>query len=83
MRKFLDDEGRQWAASVVRSEGGDYKGRYHLALEDASSSGELRVGLDDVRWNSRRTGERTVATMSDVELRRRLRAALGRTTNPK
>ncbi len=78
MRKFVDDKGRTWTASVARSESGDYKGRCHLALEEASSAGKRRVELADVRWNSLRTGERTVETMSDVELRRRLRAALGR-----
>ena len=34
--------------------------------------------LQDVRWNSVKTAERTLATASDVELRRRLRAARGR-----
>lgn len=78
MRKFLDDKGRPWTALVARNNSGDYKGRYHLALEDAASSHDVRVEVVDVRWNSRRTAERTVATMSDLELRRRLRAAVGR-----
>jgi hypothetical protein len=40
------------------------------------------VALVDVRWNSERTAERTLATMSVVELRRRLRSAQGRQATP-
>ncbi len=82
MRTFTDEEGARWNASVARRAGGDYKGRYCLAMEVAGNPGR-RVELFDVRWNSRRTGERTLATMSDVELRRRLRAALGRAAGPR
>lgn len=78
MKRFLDERGEPWVASVARDEGDDYKGRFYLALQDPRSPEGARVELADVRWNSRRTGERTVATMSDVELRRRLRSALGR-----
>lgn len=78
MKTFVDEKGAPWAASVARDEGGDYKGRFYLALHDPGDPEGARVELADVRWNSRRTGERTVATMSDVELRRRLRSALGR-----
>ena len=34
--------------------------------------------LSDVRWNSEEVASRTLKTMSDVELRRRLRSARGR-----
>lgn len=78
MKTFVDEKGERWAASVVRDESGDYKGRFCLALHDPRNPQRARMELADVRWNSRRTGERTVATMSDVELRRRLRSALGR-----
>ena len=36
------------------------------------------VELTDVRWNNERTAQRTLDTMSVVELRRRLRSARGR-----
>ncbi len=65
-------------ASVAREEGGDYKGRFYLILEDGTEEQREPVALTDVRWNSMRTAERTLATMSGVELRRRLRSALGR-----
>jgi len=77
MREFTDSSGRPWVASFRAEEGPDYKGRLFLVFEPADS-GEHPVELRDVRWNSERTARRTVATMSDIELRRRLRSALGR-----
>jgi hypothetical protein len=77
MRKFEDAEDRAWTATVREREGPDYKGRHYLWLEPAD--GGEGVALLDVRWNSERTARRTLATMSEVELRRRLRSALGRT----
>lgn len=79
MRTFLDDNGTTWVASVREREGDDYKGRYWFVLtpEDAvAERGE--VELIDVRWNSLKTAKRTLLTMSETELRRRLRSAVGR-----
>lgn len=79
MRTFLDDTGASWVASVREREGDDYKGRYSLVLmpEDAEGrSGD--VELFDVRWNSLKTAKRTIHTMSEKELRRRLTSAAGR-----
>lgn len=79
MRQFVDDRGNAWLASAARDAGGDYKGRYYLTIESADEEENAsRVELADVRWNSLRTARRTLATMSGVELRRRLRSALGR-----
>ncbi|MDE2981278.1 MAG: hypothetical protein OXU74_08780 [Gemmatimonadota bacterium] len=78
MRQFVDDSSDPWVAFVARAEGGDYKGAYYLVMEPAGGDGGGSVALTDVRWNSTRTAERTLATMSGVELRRRLRSALGR-----
>ncbi len=76
MREFVDGSGAAWVASVRERPGPDYKGRYFFFLEpDGGGDG---LALLDVRWNSERTARRTLETMSDVELRRRLRSALGR-----
>jgi len=77
MKTFTDASGRGWIASVREEEGPDYKGRWFLVLEAEDRSGE-RLELQDIRWNGERTARRTLETMSAVELRRRLRAALGR-----
>ena len=76
MREFTDQEGRSWVASVEDGGPLDYKGRFHLVFVPAD--GGEGHSLVDVRWNSERTAERTLATMSVLELRRRLRSALGR-----
>jgi len=81
-REFEDLEGRRWMATVRERPGKDYKGRYYFYARPADGSGNDGVELVDVRWNSRNTAERTLETMSTVELRRRLRSALGRTASP-
>lgn len=65
-------------ASVATEEGGDYKGRFYLIMRRGGAGGGYPVSLVDVRWNSRKTADRTLATMSSVELQRRLRSAVGR-----
>jgi hypothetical protein len=80
MREFADQSGNAWVASVASSDGPDYKGRFHLIMLPEAGGGD--VALVDVRWNSERTAERTLATMSVVELRRRLRSAQGRQATP-
>ena len=81
MREFKDHEGRTWVAVVAGGGSGDYKGRYHFSARPADASTvdpSEEVALKDVRWNSRLAAERTLAGMSEVELRRRLRSAVGR-----
>lgn len=75
MREFSDTDGVTWIASVSEEAGTDYKGRFVLVL--TSDSG-LSFSLSDVRWNTERTATRTLRSMSEVELRRRLRSAVGR-----
>lgn len=78
MRTFEDADGRRWVARVRERAGPDYKGRYHLYLEPENGDEAEGVALLDIRWNAARTARRTLETMSDVELRRRLRQGVGR-----
>lgn len=80
-REFTDQDGRGWTATVAEEAGPDYKGRFYLVMQ-GRGLGEGAVPVVEVRWNSRRTAQRTLDTMSVVELRRRLRSALGRTSEP-
>jgi len=82
LRDFTDAAGRSWRATIREEAGTDYKGRFHLVLTPGDRSGE-ELPLEDVRWNSERTARRTIETMSEVELRRRLRSALGRAGAPR
>jgi hypothetical protein len=81
LRDFTDAAGRSWHASIREEAGTDYKGRFYLVLTAADRSSE-ELPLEDVRWNSERTASRSIETMSEVELRRRLRSALGRSGAP-
>ena len=76
MKQFVDDEGSVWVASVKERSGEDYKGRFGFVI--APEGGGSEVELEDVRWNSRKTAERTLRTMSSTELKRRLLSARGR-----
>jgi hypothetical protein len=78
LRDFTDADGGAWKASVREDEGTDYKGRVYLVLTPRDGGDQHAVRLEDIRWNSERTARRTLETMSEVELRRRLRSALGR-----
>lgn len=81
MREFNDDAGRSWTATVVDRGGMDFKGRYHFVVHPTDDP-DNPLSLEDVRWNSEKTARRTLETMSDVELRRRLRSARGRASTP-
>lgn len=81
VREFEDETEARWIAGVEERAGIDYQGRYHFVAWRADGTGE-RVALGDVRWNSEPTARRTLETMSDVELRRRLRSAVGRSVGP-
>ncbi len=76
MREFQDEQGQAWTASVAKREGPNYKGAFHFVM--TPEAGGDAVELSDVRWNTERTAQRTLDTMSLVELRRRLRSARGR-----
>ena len=78
MRRFRDDSDTPWVAFVRERAGDDYKGRFWLVMVPEEGTDKVEVELIDVRWNSRKTAERTLSTMSEWELKRRLRSALGR-----
>ena len=78
MKEFTNTDGATWIASAVEEDSTDYKGRFHMVMRPAD--GGEALPLRDIRWNSERTARRTIETMSTVELRRRLRVAIGRST---
>jgi hypothetical protein len=78
MRTFRDEHGVAWVATVRARPGRDYKGRYYFFLRPEAGPDQDGIALLDVRWNAERTAQRTLATMSEVELRRRLGSARGR-----
>lgn len=81
MRSFEDENGRSWVADVRERPGKDYKGRYYFFLRPEDGGDAEGAALLDIRWNNEATAERSLETMSLVELRRRLRSAVGRGKN--
>lgn len=72
MRSFEDESGRSWTAAADEESTPRHHGRWFLVFHPADSP-EDELAMPEVRWQSRETAERTLNTMSEVELRRRLR----------
>jgi len=75
LRNFRDSSGDEWSAGVSEIPGPDYKGRFQLIF---FGSDREAAPLEDIRWNTANSARRTLETMSEIELRRRLKDALGR-----
>lgn len=72
MRSFTDTAGNEWIASAIEEETPRHHGRWYLIFRPAGSESAVEYPLPEVRWQSRHTAERTILTMSEAELRRRL-----------
>lgn len=81
MITFKADDGREWTATALEEDTPRHHGRWYLVLHPSDSS-ETVLALPEVRWKTRATAERTLRTMSNFELRRRLRIATGRHDAP-
>jgi len=77
MRQFHDDEGRQWVATALEEDTPRHHGRWYLVLHPADDA-EAALPVPEVRWQSRHTAERTLRTIAEFELRRRLIGARNR-----
>lgn len=81
MKNFTGEDGREWVADAREEDSPRHHGRWYLVLRAADGEGE-ELTVPEVRWQSRHTAERTLATMSDFELHRRLRIARRRHDPP-
>ncbi|MEJ2678101.1 MAG: hypothetical protein P8174_03385 [Gemmatimonadota bacterium] len=77
MVTFKDDDGREWVATAREEDTPRHHGRWYLVLHPADSV-EPELTVPEVRWQTMRSAERTLETMSVFELRRRLRLGVGR-----
>lgn len=78
MRSFMDQEGRGWIATAREEETPRHHGRWHFVFHTDALPTNLELALPEVRWQSRETAERTILTMSENELLRRLAVARAR-----
>ena len=89
MKSFTGEDGRKWTATALEEETPRHHGRWYMAIRPAgaeegggSQPPAEALALPEIRWKNRHTAERTLTTMSDFELRRRLRIALKRHSTP-
>jgi hypothetical protein len=71
MRTFQDETGSAWIADVREEQVARHHGRWYLVFTRPDSG--LELPMPEVRWQTRATAERTLRTMSEFELRRRLK----------
>lgn len=77
MRKFTDESGREWIAGTAREKTMRHHSLYYLVFKSAAG-GEDEYPVPEIRWQTAATGDRTLRTMSEFDLRRRLKGALVR-----
>lgn len=75
MKSFSDESGAVWTASAREENTPRHHGRWYLVFEGADGS---VLPMQEVRWQTRATAERTLLAMSDFELRRRIHTLLER-----
>jgi hypothetical protein len=71
MRTFDDANGATWVASTREENSPRHHGRWYLVFH-VEGEPEKLLGMPEVRWQTRASAIRTLATMSVFELRRRL-----------
>jgi hypothetical protein len=71
MRQFTDEAGAAWVASAREERTPRHHQRWYLVFHPAADDSSL-LAMPEVRWQTSATAERTLRTMSEFELRRRL-----------
>jgi len=71
MRSFKDLDGGEWVATAREEETPRHHGRWYLVVRPAGAE-EPSYAIPEVRWQNRASAERTLRTMADWELQRRL-----------
>ena len=74
MRHFHDDQGREWVATAREEATPRHHGRWYLAFHPAGDA-SAPLPLPEIRWQTAQSAARTLGTMSEFELLRRLLSA--------
>ena len=77
MKEFKDDQGRLWVARAARENTQRHHGVWYLVFHPLTDPSRL-LDVEEVRWQTEATAARTLRTMSEFELRRRLKSAVAR-----
>ena len=76
MRSVTDEQGRTWIATATEEQTPRHHGRWYMVFRGEDGSPELP--LPEARWQTHESADRTIATMSEFDLRQRLRSAIDR-----
>jgi hypothetical protein len=77
MKQFTDEAGKQWVAAAFKEDTPRHHGIWFMAFH-AADDPSRSYPLPEIRWQTSATAARTLKTMSEFELRRRLQSALQR-----
>lgn len=80
MKLFKDETGRSWVATSTEEDTARHHGRWYLILHPEDDARTV-YAVPEIRWKNAETAARTLRTMSDSELRRRLASARLRHTS--
>ena len=77
MKTFEFEGGERWVATAERENTERHHGVWYLVFHPEADRGAV-LPVFEVRWQTEATADRTLKTMSDFELRRRLKSAIAR-----
>lgn len=81
MKTFTGEDGREWRATAAEEDAPRHHGRWYMVIRSTDPP-DTELALPEIRWQTRHTAERSIRTMSEFELRRRLRMAANRRESP-
>lgn len=77
MRTIDDEKGNIWVATAIEEVTPRHHGRWFMVFHPEGEESPV-LAVPEIRWQTRESGERTIRTMSEFELRRRFDSALVR-----
>ena len=77
MKTFTDESGTRWVADAREENTPRHHGRFYLVFYPEAEPART-CAVPEIRWQNAATAARTIATMSELELCRRLYSARSR-----
>lgn len=75
MKVFKDEHGDSWVAKAIEEETPRHHGTWYLVFHRENDPSRV-YSVPTIRWQTAATAERTLLTMSDFDLRRRVKSLL-------
>jgi hypothetical protein len=74
MKVFKDELGNSWVAKAIEEATPRHHGKWYLVFHPEHDPAQL-YDVPTIRWQTEATAARTLETISDFELRRRVKSA--------